>query len=102
LQASNLCIQSNYLYQKHRKAGQNKNCSAFFVFLRHRSDSEGSYQRIKARMPLAELDKYSTGLRSMTQARATFNSEFLEYAPVPPNVQSELIEAYKKISTDEE
>ena len=66
------------------------------------SDSEGSYQRIKARMPLAELDKYSTGLRSMTQARATFNSEFLEYAPVPPNVQSELIEAYKKISTDEE
>jgi elongation factor G len=66
------------------------------------SDSEGSYQRIKARMPLAELDKYSTGLRSMTQARATFNSEFLEYASVPPNVQSELIEAYKKTTSDEE
>lgn len=64
------------------------------------SDSEGSYQKIKARMPLAELDKYSTALRSMTQAKATYYSEFLEYAPVPPNVQAELIEAYKK-STEE-
>ncbi|MDR0927639.1 MAG: elongation factor G [Ignavibacteria bacterium] len=66
------------------------------------SDSEGSYQRVKARMPLAELDKYSTALRSMTQARATFSSEFLEYASVPPNVQAELIDAYKKISAEEE
>jgi elongation factor G len=52
-------------------------------------------------MPLVELDKYSTGLRSMTQARATFSSEFLEYAAVPPNVQAELIEAYKKTAEDE-
>jgi elongation factor G len=66
------------------------------------SDSEGSYQRVKARMPLAELDKYSTALRSMTQARATFSSEFLEYASVPPSVQTELIDAYKKIAQDEE
>ena len=65
------------------------------------SDSEGSYQRIKARMPLSELDKYSTALRSMTQARATFSSEFLEYASVPPNVQSELMEAYKKTAEEE-
>jgi len=66
------------------------------------SESEGSYQRIKARMPLVELDKYATALRSMTQARATFTSEFLEYASVPPNVQTELIEAYKKIAAEEE
>lgn len=65
------------------------------------SDSEGSYQKIKARMPLAELDKYATALRSMTQARATFTSEFLEYATVPPNVQQELIDAYKKIAEEE-
>ena len=65
------------------------------------SETEGNYQRIKARMPLAELDKYSSALRSMTQARATFNSEFLEYASVPPNVQTELIEAYKKIAEEE-
>lgn len=65
------------------------------------SETEGHYQKIKARMPLAELDKYATALRSMTQARATYSSEFLEYAAVPPNVQAELIEAYKK-ETEEE
>jgi elongation factor G len=65
-------------------------------------DSEGRYQKIKARMPLAELDKYATALRSMTQARATYTSEFSEYQSVPPNVQQELIDAYKKHQTEEE
>lgn len=65
-------------------------------------DSEGKYQKIKARMPLSEVDKYSQALRSMTQARATFSSKFAEYQPVPPNVQQELIEAYKKIQAETE
>ena len=64
-------------------------------------DSEGNYIKIKARMPLAELDKYATALRSMTQARATFSSEFAEYAAVPSDVQAKLIDAYKKASEDE-
>jgi elongation factor G len=59
-------------------------------------ESEGRYQKIKARMPLAEVDKYSTALRSMTQARATFSSEFAEYQQTPPNIQIDLVEAYKK------
>jgi elongation factor G len=65
-------------------------------------DSEGRYQKIKARMPLAELDKYATALRSMTQARATYTSEFSEYQAVPPNVQQELIDAHKKHQTEDE
>ncbi len=65
-------------------------------------ESEGRYQIIKARMPLAELDKYATGLRSMTQAKATYNAEFLEYQTVPPNIQQELIEAYKQQQLEEE
>lgn len=65
-------------------------------------DSEGRYQKINARMPLAELDKYSTALRSMTQARATYSSEFAEYQTVPPNVQQELIDAYKKQQEEDE
>lgn len=64
-------------------------------------DSEGKYQKIKARMPLAELDKYATALRSMTQARATYSAKFVEYQTVPPNVQQELIEAYKKSQQEE-
>jgi len=65
-------------------------------------DSEGKYQKINARMPLAELDKYSSALRSMTQAKATYSAEFAEYQAVPPNVQQELIEAYKKSLQEEE
>lgn len=59
-------------------------------------ESEGRYQTIKARMPLAELDKYYAGLRSMTQARATYTQKFAEYQSVPGNIQQELIDAYKK------
>lgn len=64
-------------------------------------DSEGKYQKINARMPLAELDKYSPALRSMTQAKATYSAEFIEYQSVPPNVQMELMDAYKKSQTEE-
>ncbi len=65
-------------------------------------DTEGRYQKIKARMPLAELDKYATALRSMTQAKGTYQSEYAEYQAVPPNIQQELIDTYKKSQQDED
>ena len=65
-------------------------------------ESIGRYQIIKARMPLLELDKYSTALRSMTQARATHTQEFAEYQIVPAMVQQKLIDEYKKRHEDGE
>ena len=59
-------------------------------------DTAGRYQIINAQMPLAELDKYSTSLRSMTAGRATYTQDFAEYQTVPANVQQELMDAYKK------
>jgi elongation factor G len=53
-------------------------------------DSKGKYQVIKARTPLAELDRYSTTLRSLTQGRAMFKQTFADYTPVPFEVQSKL------------
>ena len=64
-------------------------------------DTEGRYQSIKARMPMAELDKYATALRSMTQARASHTQAFSEYQVVPPNVQQKLIDDYKKKSEED-
>jgi elongation factor G len=58
-------------------------------------DSKGKYQVIKARAPLAELDKYSTSLRSITQGRGSYSGKFLEYAPVPGEIQRKLAEGYK-------
>lgn len=61
-------------------------------------ESKGKYQIIKARTPLAELDKYSTALRSFTQGRASFISRFAEFAPVPNNLQEELIKNHQKVA----
>jgi elongation factor G len=53
-------------------------------------DSKGNYQVIKAKTPLAELDRYSTTLRSLSQGRARFTQRFSEFAPVPFDVQQKL------------
>ncbi|MEQ9288383.1 MAG: elongation factor G [Cyclobacteriaceae bacterium] len=57
-------------------------------------ETKGNYQVIKAKTPLAELDKYTTSLRSITQGRASFQSKFAEYAPVPGDIQKQLISTY--------
>lgn len=59
-------------------------------------ESKGKYQVIKTRTPLAELDKYSTRLRSITQGRGSFTSRFAEFASVPGNLQEELIKGYHR------
>jgi elongation factor G len=53
-------------------------------------DSKGNFQVIKARTPLAELDRYSTTLRSLSQGRASFTHKFAEYVQVPYEVQQKL------------
>ena len=57
-------------------------------------EARGAYQVIKAKTPLAELDRYTTSLRSITQGRANFSTAFSEYAPVPYEIQQKLMEAY--------
>lgn len=63
-------------------------------------DSRGGYQIIKARTPLAELDKFNAALRSITQGRAKVKSIFAEYAPVPSEIQKKLTEDYRKTEVD--
>lgn len=53
-------------------------------------DSKGSNQIIKARVPLAELDRYSTTLRSLSQGRASFRQQFADFVPVPFDLQQRL------------
>jgi elongation factor G len=58
-------------------------------------DNKGNYQVIKVRTPLAELDRYSTTLRSLTQGRANFTQQFAEYVPVPYEVQTKVAQSAK-------
>ncbi|MBE0423615.1 MAG: elongation factor G [Lutibacter sp.] len=54
-------------------------------------DSEGKYQTIKAKTPLAEMYKYSTTLRSITQGRGSYSTKFSNFELVPNTVQEELV-----------
>lgn len=47
---------------------------------------------VKAKVPLAEMFGYSTGLRSMSQGRANYVMEFSHYAEVPKNILETLKE----------
>lgn len=59
-------------------------------------DSEGPFQIIKAKVPLADLYKYSTQLRSLTSGRGIHTREFSHYEPVPKDVEAKVIEEYNK------
>lgn len=50
-------------------------------------------QKVVAEVPYAEMLKYSTDLRSMTQARGTFDMWFERYEEAPPNIAAKVIEA---------
>ncbi len=57
--------------------------------------SEGHYQKISVKVPLAELYQYSSTLRSISQGRAKFTRRFSEYMPVLPDIQKKLISSYQ-------
>lgn len=54
-------------------------------------DAEGTIQKIKALVPLEQLDHYATQLKSMTQGSASYKRAFAHYAPVPREKQEEVI-----------
>lgn len=53
----------------------------------------GRMQKVSAEAPLAEMFKYATDLRSMTQARGHFSMEFARYEEVPAQIAQKVIEA---------
>ncbi|HSO77920.1 MAG TPA: elongation factor G [Bacteroidales bacterium] len=56
--------------------------------------NEKGFEVIKAKVPLAEMNKYSTALSSLTGGRAMYSMKFAEYSPVPGEVQDAVIKAY--------
>ena len=64
-------------------------------------DSEKGFEKISARVPLAEMSNYSTSLRSNTQGRAMYEMTFNEYQQVPPDIQEQLLKEYEQSQDDE-
>jgi elongation factor G len=63
--------------------------------------SEKRFEVIKAKVPLAEMNKYSTALSSITGGRAMYTMKFSEYAQVPGDVQDAVIKAYTEEEEEE-
>ena len=63
--------------------------------------SEKGFEKIKARVPLAEMAKYSTALSSLTNGRATYTMRIAKYEAVPGDLQDKLLKAYEAEQDEE-
>ncbi|MFI3318294.1 MAG: elongation factor G [Rikenellaceae bacterium] len=63
-------------------------------------ESDKGFDRLLARVPLAELYRYSTSLSSLTSGAATYSMKFASYEQVPSDVQEKLLKSYT--DSDEE
>ncbi|MCK4402057.1 elongation factor G, partial [bacterium] len=60
-------------------------------------DTDENTQTIKANVPLAELYKYATDLKSMTQGGGTYSMQFSHYEQVPAQISSKVVEETEKM-----
>ena len=65
-------------------------------------EAEGKYTTLRARAPLAEMNRYCTALSSLTSGRGTFSMTYAEYQQVPTDVQQGLLKAYEESQNEEE
>ncbi|MBN2789319.1 MAG: elongation factor G [Candidatus Delongbacteria bacterium] len=65
-------------------------------------EAKGGKQVITAKVPLSELYRYSTTLKTMTQGKGSFVTEFSHYEVVPYDVQAKIVEKYEASKGQEE
>jgi len=65
-------------------------------------EAEGHFQKIKASIPMAEIHKYSTILRSMTQGRGIYKTGFSHYDEMPREAAEKVIAESEKAKVEEE
>ncbi len=59
-------------------------------------DTEKGRSVVTATVPLAEMQRYTTDLRSMTGGRGVFSMEFSHYDVVPAHIAQDIINAHQK------
>lgn len=65
-------------------------------------ESNGSYQVVKAHVPLAELYRYATHLRSLTQGRGTYARSFSHYEETPKEIAERIVTEAQGAKDEEE
>ncbi|MDA3954156.1 MAG: elongation factor G [Bacteroidales bacterium] len=59
-------------------------------------NSDKGFEKLNAKVPLAELNKYSTALSSISGGRATYSMKFSKYEQVPMDVQDKLMKTFQE------
>jgi elongation factor G len=62
----------------------------------HSINPDSGMSLIEAEVPLAEVQRYASDLRSITQGRGGFELEFDHYGEVPPNIALKVISEHRK------
>lgn len=65
-------------------------------------DQKANKTVITAHAPLAEMQRYSTDLRSLTQGRGFYDMLFDHYAAVPPNIAQTIVAKHQPHAKDDE
>ncbi|MFN2437739.1 MAG: elongation factor G [Chitinophagaceae bacterium] len=63
-------------------------------------ENEGHFQMVSAKVPLAEMNDFSSSLRSITQGRSKFKMKLDSYAPLAFELQRKLTEEYNKTEAE--
>jgi elongation factor G len=64
-------------------------------------EQKGNRTVIRATVPQAEIMRYSTDLRSMTQGRGTYTVQFDRYEPVPSHLAQEIVAQHNEEAEEE-
>lgn len=62
--------------------------------------SEKGFEVIRTKVPLKEMNKYSTSLSSITGGRAMYSMKFAKYEKVPSEIQEKLLAEYSEAEKD--
>ena len=65
------------------------------------ADSDKGFQVVEAECPTAEMSKYATDLKSMTQGRGWYTIDFARYEQAPSDVAEKVIAAAKRDKEEE-
>jgi len=66
------------------------------------TEQQGGKTIVTAQVPLAEMQRYSTDLRSMTQGRGYYTSEFSHFAVVPHQITDDIVARAQKEKEEEQ
>ncbi len=66
------------------------------------TESERGNTVVMAQVPLAEMLRYTTNIRSITGGRGYFTMDFDHYEIIPQHLAADIIEAHKKAQTEKE